>query len=1283
MKEPKKLVFDGLDEILLTNRLFVSQLKAWLKAQTDSDGRQKHTLVISCRWADWPEEEIAELAELWPTREVKTLVIAPIRSVDAITTLKKRFGAKADDFWKQLHDFHLFPVACWPQAFLGLIDQFEESGGKGIAQSYGEIIGYQVKKLFMLTDSRGEGLRWEKSVREAEWRGRIAGRIAATMAVSGMASFAVDSDKDDDVIDLGDLSDGTEVWDGKRIAPQRSDYDSLPKLTRLFRKLAGRDRWVFQSQVHQEWLAADWLASRDLGIIRLKQIFGVETESGWRVAPAMQATAAWLAQIEKPFRKEILSSDPLTLLRMDGASLQDDEKKEIVEALLRATDDVRVLDPAIRQAHLPSLKHAKLKQQLTKWLTNPDANEAAKELAVDIAEKTRLEEICSLLWKIFPDASKRLKIELAGALGRLAKEGYDSRWLDVLSGKISTDAHGSLLGYALDLMVVESKKVPVREVMNHILPERHFEVFGRYDMVARNLQNSLQPDDLPAVFRKLAENPHALHGRLCRNSDFNVAAVFMAIEHFEKPVVASALCDFWHECLRFHVVPMKLRETNESKTILADVSEIRRREVALALVSHSGFDRQRGKGWVSLDYYLLGEADFDWCLEKLRAASPEDEWRFSILLSAMIWRVDLSGKSGEELNAAWNVSPSLKNDLPSPLEGELACQAIQRVKNEGNTKRDGEEQKYKKKLARIERAAQLHQEQDLAACRSEHDKGLLVWPGVFRCLSFRASGSEMGLITFEPVKEIRDDEQWMIDAAARFITEIPSKRELNCDCALYGALALAACKTQMVIQSAVRQSIGEDWLEALIPFLCSHGLGEAPEGISNEHFAELFPQEFVEAFERFVRKLYVEDARLEQLNQLTEINLSSLADRLEAILLSEDLHSPGFFNALNFLSEKNEEAAIRVLTAKLASLQDGLKEDAIPLLAAAMTRVNGRLGSDIKPYFEDAELFLKALLYAISRLRWEVRELDFSGWSDLPLKQMADACWKVFPVINRHGRSGSHFKFRAVSDEDNAMEFRDRISSAARNRGIDIAIPENIEGENPEDAQERQNLIDWHRHANSQFQVAVRWSQLSPKEFFRIAEKPNARLAKDQDELMDAVIEALLRWEQSLVKKGRVHRLWDGKTIKHEKVICSEMAEWLQNDLELQVHCEVEPILDKRVDLLVQTIPADGSSTTLQIVIEVKLLKPSNTKVRKTAMETQLLSYLKSRVSDGWTHGLFVVAWTPVPGSTNDSLDRMETQRQELEKQAMGLITKPFQLNSLVLDCRHQGKPAIRVRLRP
>ena len=217
-------------------------------------------------------------------------------------------------------------------------------------------------------------------------------------------------------------------------------------------------------------------------------------------------------------------------------------------------------------------------------------------------------------------------------------------------------------------------------------------------------------------------------------------------------------------------------------------------------------------------------------------------------------------------------------------------------------------------------------------------------------------------------------------------------------------------------------------------------------------------------------------------------------------------------------------------------------------------------------------------------------------------------------------------------------------------------------------------MIDWHRHTNRQIRVSYEWKPISLPQFLKLMEKPNARLARNQDELMEAIIQSLQRWEETLVN-GKWHVLWNFQKIKHEKVIAREMADWLQRDLELQVDCETEPILDKRADLLVKIQPTDGISQCLQVVIEVKKLRAGNSRERKTAMKSQLLkNYLEPRLADGWTHGLFIVAWTPDPGSASDSIESLQLQSIELKKQAEELSVDPFTLKSLVLDCRYRGK---------
>jgi len=1279
LDNPARLVIDGLDEILPTNPNFLAQLKSWLKARKNADGTPKHTLVISCRWADWPEGQIAELADLWVNSEVQHIVLAPLKREDAVGTLRRRLGeAGTVDFWEQLCHKRLMQMACWPQGFLSLIAEYQSSNPGQLASSYATAIGGQVRRDFMLTDSRDETGRWKDSVAGAERRGQLAGRVAAAMTASGASSFGFHDGKVPGVLSARELSSSTEIFDGERSTPVLEDFDDVVKLTNLMRQLPGGQQWKFQSQVFQEWLAARWFADKKLGIAKLKEIFGMESAEAWVVASPMRATAAWLAGFDKNFRREVLNNDPLTLLRIDGAGLPESERKKIVEALLSATDDARVVDPATRQAHLPSLRHGRLKEQLMRWLKDPNVHQSAKVLAVEMADETGLSEIAPFFWKIYPAADKRLKIHLARALGHISKDGSDLMWSDVISGKIETDDHGGLLGYALEIMVVKGRKIPVRDALRHIFPKRTFEVFGIFEMVFRQLPECMDTEDLTAVFQKIAENPHALHASPHHHyGEFNTAALRLAFENLENPNIAAALAEFWHQCLTRHVVPVRIGETSEDEAVLPELSDERRREVVSLLIAHPGFERNRGKGWVCTDYYLLNGSDFDWCLEKLRHSENEEKWRYAMLIGTMIWRVDFTPERSEAINRAWETETEMKANFPKPTDGETMSESILRNLAENNAKHEGRRNHEQNRSSQLELAFAKRMESRFGECRTAHDKGGIVWPSVFDFLTFRSSGSESGMITFYPVSTIGEDESWMIEAAARFITEAPRKHVLNHNLTLYGALALAACGERIETDEGVRHVLENEWLEALIPYLCNHGLGEAPEMVTNRQFAAWFPESFVTAFGRFVRKSYLEGETLNELRSLEETGLPCMARELEYILLSEAVQPGGFFNSIHFLAIADEAAALRVLRV-LAEKNSAISDDEpdageTAVLAAAMTLVGGRLNTEIRSRFFETKHFATAFRFAVSHLGRRDRQIDFSQWGDQALKDLAEACWRAYLEPDQHRNRGT-FEFRGVTEDDEAMEFRDRISAAAWNRGIDLEMLEVAEGKNPEQALAHQHLTDWHRRENKKIRAGNGWKPLSPMEFFKWADEPNARLARNQDELMEAIILSLKRWEETLLN-GHWHRLWNDQKIKLEKVVAREMADWIQGDLELQVDCEVEPILDKRADLLVRVYPSDGVSPSLQVVIEVKKLRADNSAERKTAMKTQLLdTYLKPRLADGWTHGLFVVVWTPAPGSASDSMDSLNSQSALLKRQAKELSVEPFTLRSLVLDCRYRGK---------
>lgn len=1269
------ILIDGLDEILLQNRNFVVQLKAWFRRQLDAECRPRHTLAISCRWADWPQLQIDELSSLWPPGEHRHLVLCPLRRSDVEDTLKRKFGADhAAEFWHQVHDLRLRHVACWPQGLLGLMNQFEESGFAKLASSHAEVIGHQVVRHCRLADSPEDPVRWEKSVTGAEWRQRVAGRVAALMIWSGKSRIDLtvgSSNQTSEALLPNDLLGGQELWENGWRTVGLADLNELIHLSDLLKPLAQPNQWVFQSQVHQEWLAADWLAAQKLDEKRLQQMFGIEVRGRWMVFPVLMATAAWFARFDPTFRELILKNDPLVLLRMDGASLPQHEREEIVEALLKATDQIRVVDSGVRQAHLPSLKHSKLLKQLTHWLLDENITDPAKELAIEIAEKTDLKEIAGTLWELYPKTSSRLQIEVAGALHRLAAQGFNEKWRAVLRNEMPLDRHGRLLGAALEIMVVKLGEMPLRDVLNWIIPRYHFDAIGTYERVAGDLHDHLTVDDIPAVFKKLTEHPTMIHNSLSRAKDFNDKAVRLAIENFHQPEIREALVDYWHTSILHHAHPHHDYNVRLEPDQLGLQNDEKRREIISALIAHPGFERHSERKWISTDDFLLLDHDFEWCLDQIILSKPEEQWRFSLVIDSFVWRADLTGHLGEKLNLVWQNSSALREVLPNPNPDETIVSAISRIAAENQSKRDKQKHGWERKQAKRDQKLAEDLKQYSEQCQEAHARGEIAWPGVEQILGVRASGSGTRMVSFAPISQIQPEETWMIEAAMRYLTDCPLKQELTHEQGIYGLLALAACPLELDREGAVRQSIEKHWLPVLLEQIMSHSMGDPPAGISNSRFASLFPSAFAKAFEELFRRRYQSKGSFGELDFFKDCWLPQMTSSLEAILTEEPLQAEGFFNGLRRLAVLNEDMAIAVALRQLEALTLETAIDAkASVLGAATVLVNGRLYAEVKTHLADKNLVARTIAAVAHRFDWHEELIDFTTWPDQALKDLADACWSAFVKLDRP--SHRSFGFNEVTPEDDAIRFRDRITGVAQARGIDVAIPINHADDTADESRERQRTADWYGHATSQARASNAWSPMSASTFFQLASSPNARLARNPDELLAAVMECLRRWEAAL-KAGAWDHLWDVKTksSRPEKRIAREMRDWLHAHLDIMVEREVELASEDRTDVLVQTLPADASSMKLTVVIELKKLRAGNAKERRTAMKTQLLDrYLRERSHEGWTHGLYVVAWTPEPESTGDSSDAIKDAVRSLEKQAVELTTDQFKLAAMVVDAR-------------
>lgn len=1281
-----RILIDGLDEALLQNPSFIPQLARWLRLRRDSEGRPLYRLAISCRWADWPEAEIKDLAALWSDADSKKLVLCPLSHLDATNTLVNRYGdTVADRFWNLMRERHLQPVACWPQGFTALMESFGSKDCQDLPQSLGDATADQIQRHCRLADSPDDTVRWRQSVHGPDWRQRVAGRVAAAMIWSGKPSLVVDPAPfpgECSSLTLADLTHTDERWADGRKAITLEDLDHLLHRTGLLKRMSDNTRWMFQSQVYQEWLAADWLRAQQLEEAKLHSLFGSAGEAGWRVFPALKSVAAWLARMDGSFRALLLQEDPLVLLRLDAASLPAKDRKDIVEAILKATHRAHVVDTSVWQSHLYSLVHDGLDTQLRQWLENENTHGAAKEMAVVMAEKTGLTSLAPYLWDLYPRTRGHLQTRIANALYDLAKnQVYDSHWKSVLDGAISNDEDATMLGAALEILVIERKSVPVRDVLDWIVPRIRFNVIGLYDIVIGRTHDHLTVEDLPAVFAKLAEDPGRLHDYDSEDTakSFNQKALEMAFQYFDRPEVASALVSYWHACTKIHVYPHHGLNSGWTPESIGLANDVRRKEIIQTLIHHPAFEKHTERKWVWPDNYLFIESDFEWCLDEILAApSDEEEWRYALVVRHYLDLSRLSGAIANKLDRAWHKSAFLRSLLPTPRENKNVWETI--LEDTALQQQERQIKVDQGNLGQTQTVAIFNERINNLArtCKEGHEKGDIVWPGVLRLLGARHHGPGSYTVNFGPETEVREDENWMRDAARRYLIERPSNETLEHNDGICAAFALAVCPEELKHPGPVREAVSAHWVPPLLRMMSTSFLEKETIGLSRRNLAALFPESFSRAFGQIMRHRYANQGSLSELQSFQAYWTLGMTHELSTFLKEDPPQTTGFATALRYLFAASPSSALAVAEhwlAQFPQIQDLAVRAAI--VGASAIMFQGRLSSQISDHLSDQEFTAMALKSGLGSLGYSDVRMDMTEWSDLALKQLADAAWLAFPKMKSRGYGGGW-----VTNNDLTIEFRSHITNACIARGLLVNIPVSHADDTPEEAETRQVTLDWNLHATRQVQAGAAWQFITPGTFFKLAHQPHARLARNNDELMQAVIECLRRWEASL-DSGSWDHLWDVSTFKSrpEKRIAREMRDWLKRELHLMVECEVELATEKRTDILVQTLSKDTSTHPLTVVIELKKHRAGNAGERRNAMKTQLLNrYLRQRFHEGWTHGLYVIAWTPLPASSADSQVAIQQASNDLEVQSAKLSSPPFRLKSMVIDARYRDQAAIKAK---
>jgi hypothetical protein len=1281
------LFLDGLDELLIANPGAIPQLRDWLKRHPSSVGH----LSIAIRWASWIDhkEALEEMASRLDRPAPEVLVLCPLeRSVAETASFQSLGENRAQEFWRAIRSAHAEAVACWPQSFQEMLLQFEDDDTLGGSPSrlLKNTVLRRCRAADGLTDVRNRSL-------DQDWNFRVAGRLAAAMIFTGRQELSLaTSCAGKECLSADDLGNFPETWDHQRKVVKDADLHALVR-TQLLRPGSGDDRFVFEHQLYVECLAAHWLTAQNLSVPKLAALTGANTDHGWRCVPRFQPLAAWLARDNADYRQWLLEHDPLTLLRLDAEEVPELDRMDVVEAILKRTAEIKTLDPAFRHAHLGSLRHPAVNTQLERWLRDFSAPDAAKELALEMGTEMKLMDLGDTLWEIWETSSPHLRTRIARALLHLSGESHFEKWEAILRGYgPEFDPDGNLLGAALQVMVPE--RIPLIEVLHWIVPERNFGIIALYSSwawsAAKNLVEDVSGSELAAILRRLGlyfagQSPGNVAAR-----KLTAKAVPMAFKRINEAEILAALVDYWYECRERYAAPLDFEGEDDDSMALDEESIISksrwdipdlqaRRQFIYALISDPRFERHRDHWFIEREDVPLGVGQFSWLLEQLLAAGESHRWRWAILAGFFIHVEAERDGVDALLERAVSTSPELRKLLPEMLPGEGVDEAIRRSERERTERVEAQHATRNAGFEQTRIARRKEVDTYTKSARQEHEKGGIVWHDVFSILDARQLDDRDGgrRSELDTLSYIGDDEAWMKDAARRFLIEFSMQEAFPKDDGYFGVMAISLLLDELEADADLRRAVGSHWLPHVFYVLAFHGLGKRPSKLSAEQFIDWFPAEAPAAFGAAMRSCYPAGNCI-QLGAGFESRWHAGVDCvLEEMLLLEPVQPKGFCGVVRFLRRHSAlPIARKVVRHQLA--HDETRSDPekyAAVLAAAFFQLEGSIWPEIRDLIEKNTELIGKMIAASTETLWydcDRREPhDFATWPLDSLEGFVKVLDKTCPGVRwERGRRGMWSESAPAFD---VRELRDLARQNAAERGRFIPASTVNPAQSEEDHAGAERADQYYRHSAGRHQLEKAWKPLHPAEFLKAATTLDARLARTPGELLEAVKDCLRDYEPALTTQERYKNIWDIKNPepRDELDVAKDVKQWLDEKLCLAVNREVQLADNGRPDILVQATWPDRRNP-VTVVIELK--RDCHAELA-TAMESQLRErYLVPHLDEGWTHGIYLVAWMPKPETKRSAEAALGTVRGRLNQQAGELSRDGVQITAMVLDARWPSK---------
>lgn len=1224
------LLLDSLDESSLTipavARILANQLKGL--------PRNRLSLRLTCRTADWPEHFTNELREMWQCKEgdvdpLGVFELAPLREKDILSAAADRC-LDSEAFSKEIQLKEIQPLANHPNTLNMLLSLFGRPDGlpKQRAELYRLGCETLAEERSAFRQESGHLGKLNKRQRMA-----VAGRIAAQMIFGHRSSFWRGDDWDAESADLinSDIVVEMEHADGHDFPIDSHTLKETIECALFSGR--GENRIGFAQQTYVEFLAAWYLRHRGLNARRTLPLLLHPNDK--RVPPQYAETAIWLAALDGDVFTALVETEPLLLLRADLSDTSDEQRALLTETLLRAFANKTEFDRDwVLRNHYRKLAHPTLSHQLRPYIADRDASHDARYAAMGIASACKVREVADELVSIAlnPLELHELRPYAAYAASELLNDSQLYRLRPLALGEAGGDPEDELKSAVISALW--PAHISAEEVFNILVQTQNVRCLGNFRYAPEEFVKQLLGDGLIIALKwvGLSKDVDAIESGLLKD-----AILVEAWNKLDDPLVLRSFAETVWTCLDRYESIFNRRGEREKNWLEKD-NEKRRKAIMALLEAYplTGIEHDSGI-WSLIDNQFILPLDTAWLLESYRIfvtqklrihlakcinffvdQNSDPAWLDEVISAACDDAIHSESPLADSV-ALW-MEPIL---LDSEIARTLKAQHVQRQERKRN------------KPPLLDPPPSLRVADALLEFKNgKNDSWWRLWKelslpddatsyswntaNVTKSPGWQRAGCEERAVILDCAKA------WL---ANKCLTQedifLPDNQFSYKHKATYWALLLLFDEKPQSLASFPAE-IWPYLIEILIAYPFDGDLDQRKGLIKLAY--ENAPESVLKIFQDIIARSMARSSLSYRVSELATIWDDRVAALLHEFLSKPDLTSEHTATLLEMLVEHDDELAFDIACGMVKATDN--QPFALAAANILISHQAQRSWQVIWRVMCSDTSFGEKLMLEIAN--YSHRNGNFlANLSELEISELYFWLEEHFPTINDvHYPSG---KVHSITPRDQLGRVRDNLPSYLAGLGTQEAI--NALRSICDHFSNR----DWLQHVLNQAKQALRKSSLkslSPSELIVYTHRREARLARNSAELMAAVLYSLRRLQEKLHGQTPLAPfLWnvsgngDSGRPKSEDRLTDFLKLHLEGDLltfvidrEVQIRNLREHGIGERTDLKIEAKDQDGRSIT--VIIETKGCW--NTELM-TAMRSQLHDrYLKLA---GEACGIYLVGW--------------------------------------------------------